>query len=93
MLCVTVYRCTVAGTVYDSRVLPYSPAFKLAPVMAKKNMSSYLLKILLEYNRTKRKLEFCEEIPFARLSMGRHSHHDPESPKIIQGKGHNNGAS
>jgi|AntAceMinimDraft_4_1070372.scaffolds.fasta_scaffold00290_14 hypothetical protein len=61
--------------------------------MAKKNMSSYLLKILLEYNRTKRKLEFCEEIPFARLSMGRHSHHDPESPKIIQGKGHNNGAS
>ena len=27
------FRCTVAGTVYESRVLPYSPAFKPAPAI------------------------------------------------------------
>ena len=30
-----VNRCTVAGTVYDSHVIPYSPAFKPAPATTK----------------------------------------------------------
>jgi len=28
-------RCTVAGTVYDFHVIPYSPAFKPAPATTK----------------------------------------------------------
>jgi len=36
------YRCTVAGTVYDFHVIPYSPAFKPAPATTKEQL--WLLK-------------------------------------------------
>ncbi len=46
----TVNRFTVAGTVYEFHVLPYSPAFKPAPVTIRKNnmVCSYEKKHILQ---------------------------------------------
>ena len=41
----TVNRFTVAGTVYESHVLPYSPAFKPAPdIKEQLHMEDYIAK-------------------------------------------------
>ncbi len=50
-----VNRCTVAGTVYDSHVIPYSPAFKPAPATTKEQWP-ILRKLPDKKNREKHSL-------------------------------------
>ena len=56
------FRCTVAGTVYESRVLPYSPAFKPAPAIHVKEHLSLRAQFTIFPLNCKRSLHAPEDL-------------------------------
>ena len=58
----TVNRFTVAGTVYEFHVLPYSPAFKPAPVTRQRTMLSLSYKKNVPGKKQRRPSSSCMKV-------------------------------